>query len=288
MTSLFIFMGWKLNHFNNMDPSLPPPPAILLRVASTKTNAPSLLIPMVAEAAVTAHNNSSRFVLAVSGGSVPTMLFTPALITALSALNIPTTPSYFSTWDLILADERVVPFSDPDSNANLIHSQCSENGFTGVVFHNINYYNNATKDELISKVQQISLDYEKTLHALLPNNRNIDLCILGMGEDGHTCSLFPANMPTDLSPTDPHTHLVTPILNSPKLPPVRITLTYHALNARSNRCIFAACGGGKNEILRQVFKLGASETVSTLAKSSEQVSERNTANELKGRRAYSR
>jgi len=35
----------------------------------------------------------------------------------------------------------------------------------------------------------------------------------------------------------------------------RITLTFHALNARSDECIFAACGGGKSDVLTKVFKL---------------------------------
>lgn len=72
-----------------------------------------------------------------------------------------------------------------------------------------------------------------------------------MGEDGHTCSLFP-NHELVRNPSD---NFVDFIIDSPKQPPERITLTFKVLNeARS--VIFAAAGGGKSDVLQKVFKKG--------------------------------
>jgi 6-phosphogluconolactonase len=66
----------------------------------------------------------------------------------------------------------------------------------------------------------------------------LDVVMLGVGEDGHTASLFPGH-PALAAPG-----LAVGIHDSPKPPPQRVTLTLNALQA-ARRVIIVATGAGK-------------------------------------------
>ena len=73
----------------------------------------------------------------------------------------------------------------------------------------------------------------------------IDIVVLGMGEDGHTASLFPENPAL----SDPRS--VVPVYNAPKAPKERISLSLATLkNAES--CIVIATGANKSEALLNI------------------------------------
>lgn len=111
----------------------------------------------------------SQIVIAVSGGKSPIPLFTK-----LSNLELP--------WEKItitLVDERVVAPQDLDSNENLVRTYLLQS--------------NAQKAKFIGIISDIN-DAKKCLDNINNNIKTIDLAILGMGEDGHTASIFP-NMP---------------------------------------------------------------------------------------------
>lgn len=81
--------------------------------------------------------------------------------------------------------------------------------------------------------------------AVLADIERLDLALLGMGEDGHTASLFPGNPATDSAAP------VVPVFGAPKPPAERVSLGMSTLNAA--RCkIFLITGAGKREILEQI------------------------------------
>ncbi|HVA11284.1 MAG TPA: 6-phosphogluconolactonase [Candidatus Dormibacteraeota bacterium] len=141
-----------------------------------------------------------------------------------------------------IGDERCVPLTSPDANWPLIDQTLLE--AVGL----------PAKHQLRPKSDQspemAAEDYAQQLSALIADGDGVphfDMVWLGMGEDGHTLSLFPGH--PALNDTEP---LVIAVHDSPKPPPDRISLTLRALSKSSN-CLIMATGNGKSEIIAKVF-----------------------------------
>ncbi len=74
----------------------------------------------------------------------------------------------------------------------------------------------------------------------------LDLVLLGLGEDGHTASLFPGNAALDSD------QLAVGVHDAPKPPPDRVTLGLDLLNA-SRRIVLLVAGAGKRDALAKVL-----------------------------------
>jgi 6-phosphogluconolactonase len=187
------------------------------------------------------------FRVAVSGGSLPTMLAKALLAPSDGS---PSDTPQFSKWNVFFADERVVPLDHPDSNYKLIKDELldkipSNLGAPTVHPIDTNYLQDDDPTETADSYQgELMRTFAAKDSVKLPV---FDLILLGVGPDGHTCSLFPGH--PQLRETDAW---VVGVVDSPKPPPKRITLTLpvvtHALSIA-----FVATGGGKKEILKEIF-----------------------------------
>jgi 6-phosphogluconolactonase len=206
----------------------------------------------VAELAAEAITDRGRFTIALSGGSLPQLLG-PALIHQATD---------WAAWHIFWADERCVPLTHPDSNYVLAKQYLLDHvpippGHIHAPDTSLDPAQTAAAYELML-AQLFAIQpptpqpddplLEPHLPALLPQ---FDLILLGMGEDGHTASLFP-NHPL-LQETE---RSVAPIFDSPKPPPRRITLTLPVLN-NARQVAFITAGTGKAAILPQVFSPGS-------------------------------
>lgn len=75
----------------------------------------------------------------------------------------------------------------------------------------------------------------------------LDLALLGMGEDGHTASLFPGN------PATSSRDAVVAVFGAPKPPPERVSLGMVTLNAARHKLLLVA-GAGKRTALEQIAR----------------------------------
>jgi 6-phosphogluconolactonase len=139
-------------------------------------------------------------------------------------------------------DERFVPFTSDDST----YKGYVDLGFfaeLGIPQENVFPINPNTGD-----IHRCADDYETRLQGLLNKQNGFDILILGMGPDGHICSLFPGHRLF----TEPQTRLVAAIGDSPKPPPERVTLTLPYIN-NSRFIMFCSYGESKAQILKRIL-----------------------------------
>ncbi|XP_076000120.1 6-phosphogluconolactonase [Genypterus blacodes] len=191
------------------------------------------LARLVASRAAEAVGARGRFTLGLSGGSLVSML----------GKELPALPDLdCSKWIVGFCDERLVPFGHPESTYGLYKNQ---------LFSKINVPDSGilTIDASLL-LHECAEDYARKLkEAFQAEDLPVfDLLLLGMGPDGHTCSLFP-DQPV-LQETE---KIVAPVSNSPKPPPQRVTMTFPVVNAA--RCVaFVSTGGSKAAVLKEVLE----------------------------------
>src|ERR1044071_5349537 len=93
-------------------------------------------------------------------------------------------------------------------------------------------------------------EYENEVREFFGTSKpQFDLILLGMGDDGHTASLFP-----DTTALQDNDRLVTENY-VPKLSANRVTMTYFLINQAKN-ILFLVSGASKRPALEQVFGSG--------------------------------
>ena len=207
-------------------------------VFESKEDISSYLVDIISPISKYAITHHDKFTVAVSGGSLPAILGAGLK----NAKDV-----QFDKWHVYYADERFVSLSDSESN----HSACKKEIYDQVPIKPEHIY---TIDPNAGSVEQAAQKYQSVLEKTFGYSITsqavpvFDLILLGMGPDGHTCSLFPNHK--TLTET---ANWVTFVKDSPKPPPERITLTFPILN-RANNILFVVTGQGKSEVLRKVLE----------------------------------
>ncbi|MDF3820146.1 6-phosphogluconolactonase [Leptospira sp. 96542] len=140
----------------------------------------------------------------------------------------------WSSVNFWLADERCVPLSHSDSNFLQIFQVIDVTNLKPFKF--INMFD--------GKSCVASKNYSKILQKV----EVFDLAILGIGEDGHTASLFPGNELGESS----NSADVLFVNNSPKPPEKRITLSLNKIN-QTDHILFLVSGSKKREIIDRIL-----------------------------------
>ncbi|MEX2032338.1 MAG: 6-phosphogluconolactonase, partial [Dehalococcoidia bacterium] len=193
-------------------------------------------------AATSAIVASGRFTVALSGGSTPESLY-----------RLLATDPYASgvDWSRVHAfwgDERCVAPDDPASN----YRRASEALLARVPIPAENIHRIRGEDEPAAAAAVYELELRVTLATpdgpprLMPGSR-FDLILLGMGEDGHTASLFPGT--AALREPERWVRAVHPSA----VPMARVTLTPALINAAAE-VAFLVSGPAKAAILRRVLE----------------------------------
>lgn len=150
----------------------------------------------------------------------------------------------WARWRLFWGDERCVPPDHPDSNYRMVKEALLDPLAT----------RRAPLPALVARMvgelepERAAAEYDQTLRELLPRVDGLpafDLVLLGMGDDGHTASLFPGTAALH------ERERLAAANRVPQLDTTRLTLTFPAINA-ARRVLFLAGGAGKAAAFQSV------------------------------------
>lgn len=177
---------------------------------------------------------SNGFCVALSGGSTPKLLY--------ELLANPHEPFREQIdWDktfFFFGDERNVPPDHPDSNYRMVYE--------AMLAHapKTNVYRIPGEKPAAEAAEEYEDVLVEVFGADVPD---LDLIFLGLGEDGHTASLFPH------SPALKETERLVAASWVEKFNSYRITLTLPVLN-NGKSVVFLVTGASKAEVLKQITK----------------------------------
>ena len=175
-----------------------------------------------------------RINVAISGGAITTSLL-PSLLPCVDQVDW----SRVRVW---LVDERYVSTGDKDRNDDQ-----AWDGFlyaaSGVEF--VRMPSADTSAPSAGSLDDATAAFADTWRSLM-GDRSFDIALIGMGPDGHICSLFPGRV--DMDEASP----ILAIRNSPKPPPERITVSMPIMR-RCPEVWLTTAGSAKAEALGRAF-----------------------------------
>ncbi|WP_421776217.1 6-phosphogluconolactonase [Gardnerella sp. KA00255] len=208
---------------------------------------------LVMESQANVHNLDKPFHLLITGGTDSIRMF--QMLASNPLLTV-------IDWNLVhiwWADERFVAYDSEDRNARktrkaLLDLLTSHKALSESHIHEMPADERSAKEiaaasdaENDAILDDAARDYEEEIIGLLGKEPVFDLAILGMGPDSHMASLFPG-----LPQVNNRERIVVGVNHSPKLPPMRLSLTVPVL-AHSRRTWFLTAGAEKGAALMNVL-----------------------------------
>ena len=188
---------------------------------------------MFVELSQKAIEKHDKFVVALSGGSSPKTIF-----------SLLATEEYSKQLDwakvyIFWVDERWVPLDDNKSNAKMTFETLLDKVHVPKE-HIFPMYKDGVEPEVYAK------EYENQIKKVLGNEGVFDIILLGMGDDGHTASLFPGEKILH----EKEKWVDAYFLKSQEM--FRITLTAPIINKAEN-ILVVAFGEAKKHALQEVL-----------------------------------
>ena len=172
---------------------------------------------------------SGRFMIVLAGGNTPYGVYR----------QLASADTNWSCWHIYFGDERCLTRDDTGRNSHMAGNLWLDHVPIP-----------AAQQHVISAelgAREAAMAYAQTLHDV----PDFDLVLLGLGEDGHTASLFPDHdwgMASDSAD-------VLPIFDAPKAPMERVSMSAHRLS-RTNEALFLVAGESKRAAVQR-WRIGA-------------------------------
>lgn len=179
----------------------------------------------IAQIAADAIAERGVFRIALAGGETPRACYRQLCVL----------PVEWQKVQVYFGDERCLPHGDAQRNDRMAHETLL--GHVSIPPGNVH----AIPAERGARIAAV--EYAALLESALP----FDLVLLGMGEDGHTASLFPGN------PAAEQEGVVVPVFNALKPPSERVSLGMATLNAAREK-VFLVAGKGKRMALGRIAR----------------------------------
>jgi 6-phosphogluconolactonase len=184
-----------------------------------------------AHKAACAIQQHGKFAVALSGGSTPKAIFERLAFQYKKQID-------WSKVYLFWSDERAVPQDHPDSN----YKMAIDSGFDLLAIPHNQIFRMKGEGDLHKNAEEYQMLIKKNL-----DSRLFDLVMLGVGEDGHTASLFPKT-----TAIEENERLV--VANYlPEKNSWRLTLTFACIN-QSEKSVIYAIGKSKESIVPLILK----------------------------------
>lgn len=186
------------------------------------------------EIATTAIKDRGRFAVALSGGTTPVNLYRRLA----GRSDLP-----WGKTHIFLVDERFVPLDHPDSNYRMIWDTLLSR--VGIVTSNIHPIPTEANSS-----RAAAREYEEDLRRffLLGDGElpRFNLILLGIGEDGHTASLFPGT-----SSLEENERLAIAVRGE-RVTHERVSITFPVINSAEN-VILLVIGPNKATVVRKIL-----------------------------------
>lgn len=185
------------------------------------------VVAFISNCAETAITNSDSFHIVLPGGDTPKLIYH----------RLAEIDTIWSKWHFWIGDERMPSESYNDLNKSMIQKH---------LLDHIPYAAHQVHFMMVEwGVEKAVNDYKESLKAV----SMFDLTLLGIGEDGHTASLFPGNDSGVKGNADD----IVIVTNAPKAPKDRLSLSAKRLSMSEN-VLFLAKGANKKNIILKILE----------------------------------